>query len=120
MRPWRLAAALVVSFLGATAWASPAGAVEPSGVTFLDNRPLKIDVPAGEADTDELVKETGLTRTAIQRSVKQMRLREKVDEFTDNGGKARRGHPLQYRLVSEGVSALTHGAMGQKEARPGS
>ena len=66
--------------------------------------------------TEELVKETGLTRAAIQRAVKHMRLRgEQVDEFTDDGGKARKGHPLMYRLVQEKVSAHTHGLLGQKE-----
>ena len=66
--------------------------------------------------TEELVKETGLTRAAIQRAVKHMRLRgERVDEFTDDGGKARKGHPLMYRLIQEKVSAHTHGLLGQKE-----
>lgn len=66
--------------------------------------------------TDELAQETGMSRTAIQRAVREMRLRgEKVDEFTDDGGKARRAHPLMYRLVRETVSAHTHGLLGQKE-----
>lgn len=66
--------------------------------------------------TDELVKETSMSRAAIQRAVREMRVRgEKVDEFTDDGGKARKGHPLQYRLVREIDSAQTHGLIGQKE-----
>lgn len=66
--------------------------------------------------TDELVKETGLSRAGIQRAIREMRRRgDKVDEFTDDGGKARRGHPLMFRLVPETVSAPTHGVVGQKE-----
>jgi hypothetical protein len=66
---------------------------------------------------DELVAESGLRRTVIQRAVREMRVRGlRVDEFTDDGGKARKNHPMQYRLVSESVSAHTHGGMGQNES----
>lgn len=67
------------------------------------------------ATLDELVSELDMTRAAIQRALKELRHRGEVQDFTDDGGKPRKGHPLRYSLKEETDSAHTNGLYGQKE-----
>jgi len=68
------------------------------------------------ATLDELVSELDMTRAAIQRALKELRHRGEIQEFTDDGGKPRKGHPLRYSVLRETDSAHTNGLCEQKES----
>jgi hypothetical protein len=59
--------------------------------------------------TDELVEATELTRATVQRALRELRYRGEVVE----SGRGVRGDPHRYS-IPEGVSAQTHGLIGQK------
>jgi len=69
------------------------------------------------ATLDELVSELDMTRAAIQRAIKELRHRGEIQEFTDDGGKARKGHPLRYSVLRETDSAHTNGLCEQNESK---
>jgi RecA-family ATPase len=59
---------------------------------------------------DEIVQELDLTRTHVQRALRELEQRHEVQR----SGQGKRGDPFRYSLVPEKVSAHSHGLYGQK------